>query len=65
MLSKVVFLRDVSVDDVTALINFHLAPLSTRRDIAMLGLIHRTVLSKGPKQFTSFSDVTQIILANW
>ena len=48
------FLRDVSVDDVTALINFHLAPLSTRRDIAMLGLIHRTVLSKGPKQFTSF-----------
>ena len=48
------FLRDVSVDDVSALINFHLAPLSTRRDIAMLGLIHRTVLSKGPKQFTSF-----------
>jgi len=48
------FLRDVGVDDITALVNFRLAPLSTRRDIAMLGLIHRTVLSKGPEQFTVF-----------
>ena len=29
------FLRDVGVDDVTALVNFDLAPLSTPRDIAM------------------------------
>ena len=48
------FLRDVGVDDVTALVNFHLAPLPTRRDIAMLGLIHRTILGKGPSQFTEF-----------
>ena len=48
------FLRDVGVDDVTALVHFHLAPLSTRRDIAMLGLIHRTVRGKGPSQFTDF-----------
>ena len=48
------FLSDVGVDDVSALVHFHLAPLSTRRDIAMLGLIHRTVLGKGPSQFTDF-----------
>ena len=48
------FLRDVGVDDVTALVKFHLAPLPTRRDIAMLGLIHRTILGKGPSQFTDF-----------
>jgi hypothetical protein len=45
------FLNDVGVDEVKALVDFHLAPLSTRRDIAMLGLIHRTALGKGPPQF--------------
>ena len=34
--------------------NFRLAPLSTRRDIAMLGLIHRTVLHRGPVHFKEF-----------
>ena len=48
------FLKDVGVDEVTALLNFHLAPLGTRRDIAMLGLIHRTALGKGPAQFREF-----------
>ena len=32
-------------------IRFNLAPLEMRRDIGMLGLIHRTVLGKGPEQF--------------
>ena len=45
------FLRDVGVDEVKALVEFRLAPLAVRRDIAMLGLIHRTVLGKGPTQF--------------
>ena len=48
------FLRDIGVNEVTALLHFHLAPLSTRRDIAMLGMIHRTVSGKGPSQFTEF-----------
>ena len=45
------FLKDIGVDEVTAIFRFHLAPLSVRRDIAMLGLIHRTVLGKGPALF--------------
>ena len=31
-----------------------LAPLTARRDMAMLGLIHRTVLGKGPCHFRAF-----------
>ena len=48
------FLKDIGVDEVTALNKFHLAPLTTRRDIAMLGLIHRTAMGKGPAQFEEF-----------
>ena len=48
------FLKDIGVDSVTSLISFHLAPLSVRRDIAMLGLIHRTALGTGPPQFSKF-----------
>ena len=38
------FLQEIDIDDVTAFSVFNLAPLQLRRDIAMLGLIHRTVL---------------------
>ena len=31
--------------------NFGLVPLRLRRDMAMLGVIHRSVLGKGPPQF--------------
>jgi len=48
------FLKDIGVDEVDALVHFHLAPLGTRRDIAMLGLIHRTALGKGPTQFADY-----------
>ncbi len=48
------FLREVGVSAVEALLQFNLAPLSTRRDIAMLGLIHRCVLGKGPPHFAQF-----------
>ena len=34
--------------------NFNLAPLSTRRDIAMLGVIHRAALREGPQQLLIF-----------
>lgn len=48
------FLRDLGLSEKQALINFNLAPLSTRRDVAMMGLIHRTVLGKGPPHFREF-----------
>jgi hypothetical protein len=45
------FLSDVGVDEITALMEFNLAPLRTRRDIAMLGMLHRAKLGLGPPQF--------------
>ena len=49
------FLRDTAgVSDLDSLFVFNLAPLNTRRDIAMLGLVHRTALGKGPPHFKEF-----------
>ena len=45
------FLREVGLSREDAFTYFRLAPLQTRRDIAALGLIHRTVLGRGPSHF--------------
>ena len=47
-------LEAANVNDIEAVIVFHLAPLAARRDMAMLGLIHRTVLGRGPACFSEF-----------
>ncbi len=38
----------MGVDEVTALIKFHLAPIATRRDIAMLGLLFKIASGIAP-----------------
>ena len=43
-------LRQTGVTQLEALEEFNLAPLATRRDMAMLGLLHRAALKKGPEQ---------------
>ena len=48
------FLREVNLTEMQALSEYNLAPLEVRRDVAMLGLIHRTVLGKGPPHFNEF-----------
>ena len=47
-------LQAAGVSKLEALNEFSLAPLTVRRDIAMLGIIHRTVLGRGPVQFQDF-----------
>ena len=42
------------MSSVDALNACRLAPLTARRDMALLGLIHRTVLGKGPRHFSAF-----------
>ena len=49
--SSLVFLQNAGISEIDAVVHFHLAPLSVRRDIAMLGVIHRAVLGKGPLHF--------------
>ena len=48
------FLRDIGVGELSAFMEFNLVPLSLRRDIAMLGLIHRAVLGQGPSHVREF-----------
>eukprot|EP00973_Karenia_brevis_P020587 2826711-Karenia_brevis.AAC.1 len=47
-------LRHLGISDRDALMHFHLAPLRVRRTIAILGVIHRTVLGIGPPHFQRF-----------
>ena len=47
------FLRECGLSDEEALLHYNLAPLETRRDIAMLGLIHRSVLGCGPRHLAN------------
>ena len=51
------FLRRLGVEPLEALMEFRLAPLATRRDMAMLGLVHRAALRQGPPQFWEFFTV--------
>jgi hypothetical protein len=45
------FLRDLGITREAALMDFSIAPLSMRRDIALLGLSHRAAIGEGPVQF--------------
>ena len=47
-------LQDINMTTTDALLTCNLAPLASRRDIAMLGMIHRAVLRLGPTQFYSW-----------
>eukprot|EP00969_Alexandrium_andersonii_P279798 12368234-Alexandrium_andersonii.AAC.1 len=41
---------DWRIEEGCALLRFRLAPLAVRRDIALLGLVHRAALGLGPPQ---------------
>ena len=45
------FLCDLGITREAALMDFSLAPLSLRRDIALLGLLNRSAIGGGPPQF--------------
>ena len=48
------FLREIGVSEEDAFISFNLAPLCARRDIAILGCIHRASLQQGPPGLWKF-----------
>ena len=50
------FLRALDISEEEALIHFRLAPLAVRRQIAILGVIHRCNLKQGPPQLWSFFE---------
>ena len=48
------FLRDINISEENAIMDYNLAPLNVRRNIAMLGVIHRAALGIGPTQLHAF-----------
>ena len=44
------FLRELGVSEVAALNDYRLAPLESRRDMAMLGALHKVTLGLAPAQ---------------
>ena len=48
------FLRQLELSDESAFVHFNLAPLNVRRDIAILGVIHRAVMKQGPPSLWRF-----------
>ena len=44
-------MKEVGLTEEEALTDYNLAPLNCRRDMAALGLVHRTVLGQGPQHF--------------
>ena len=47
-------LDELGVTHTAALLEYKLAPIRSRRDIALLGLIHRSNLQQAPPQFSEF-----------
>ena len=54
------FLKEVGLTEEEALTNYNLAPLNCRRDMAALGLVHRTALGQGPKHFRDWFFATAV-----
>ena len=55
------FLRHLNVSPYEALHVFNLSPLSTRRDIANLGVIYRAAIRRGPKQLQEFFKLDVVL----
>jgi hypothetical protein len=53
------FLSEIGLAEGEAMIHFNLAPLSVRRDIAMLGVIHRAALRQGPPALWHFFQLSE------
>ena len=51
------FISAMNLTRKDALFSFSLAPLSSRRDMAMLGVIHRSILGKGPSQIRRYFEL--------
>ena len=49
------FLSELEMSASEALFDFNLAPLKSRRDISMLGFLHRIVLKDAPVQFSKYA----------
>ena len=54
------FLKGIGISTEEILTDYSLAPLSARRDMAMLAVIHRAVLGRGPEQLQKFFPLDKV-----
>ena len=54
-------LRELGLDELAALHDYRLAPLPSRRDIAMLGVLHKVTLDLAPPQLADLFLVTGLV----
>ena len=59
------FMRSAGITEIGTLCDYRFASLAAaREDMGMLGLIHRTVLGFGPKQFQKFFKLDATVRTN-
>ena len=59
------FLREIGMDERTALRDYRLAPLPARRDMAMLGALHRVALGLAPPQLAALFPLRGTVTEPW
>ena len=52
------FLKELGISAEDALFHFNLAPLQCRRDMAMMGVLHKTAVGKRPVHFHQFCQLS-------
>ena len=55
------FLKEIGLSELEAVRNFRLAPLNSRRDMAMLGLLHKINLGEAPLQLQALFPKTGLV----
>ncbi len=55
------FLREIGLDERTALCDYRLAPLSARRDMEMLGTLHKVTLGLAPPQLAALFPLKGVV----
>ena len=55
------FLKEIGLSELEAVRNFRLAPLNSRRDMAMLGLLHKINLGEAPLQLQALFQKTGLV----
>ena len=55
------FVRQIDLSEESAFMNFNLAPPCVRRDIAILGVIHRAAMCEGPPQFWKYFRIDSVL----
>ena len=59
------FLREMGMDERAALRDYRLAPLPARRDMAMLGVLHRVALGLAPPQLAALFPLRGVVPEPW